>query len=169
MHRKRRASTSNNKISVTSNGITTYVSIKTRHIEFEKMRDYLNILSDKLGTVEKISFRINKERHDFVEELYLFYPTFMTWSTCEPELASILQSIGNAYEKCTFAKSFMISTYPNVVANPVKEFLLYIDCVKDTLHKREVYQHVYENSLDELNKRRTEKDQVRFENTISFE
>jgi len=143
-----------------NNSVSTRASLKNRHIEFEKTKDYLGVLSEKLISIEKISSRINKERHDFVIELQGFYPIFSNWSVSEPELAVILHNIANAIDKTTFAQSVMISNYASTVANPVKEFLTYIDVVKETLHKREVYQHVYESSMDELTKRRTEKDQL---------
>jgi len=159
LHRKQR-SPINNKVIMINNSVSTRASLKNRHIEFEKTKDYLGVLSEKLISIEKISSRINKERHDFVIELQGFYPIFSNWSVSEPELAVILHNIANAIDKTTFAQSVMISNYASTVANPVKEFLTYIDVVKETLHKREVYQHVYESSMDELTKRRTEKDQL---------
>lgn len=143
-----------------TNVVSSRASIKNRHIEFEKTKDYLNVLSEKLISIERIASRINKERHDFVIELQGFYPLFSNWSMSEAELALILQNIASAIEKCTFAQSAMICNYSNTVTNPIKEFLMYIDVVKDTLHKREVFQQFYETSLDELTKKRTEKDQV---------
>lgn len=145
---------------MTNDTVSTRSTIKNRHIEFEKMKDYLSILAEKLISIEKISSRINKEHHDFVIELQGFYPIFTNWSVSEPELAIILHNISSAIEKSTYAQSAMISSYSNTVGNPIREFIMYIDVVKDTLHKRETYQHVYETSMEELTKKRTEKDQV---------
>ncbi|KAB0794936.1 hypothetical protein PPYR_11775 [Photinus pyralis] len=161
LHRKQRSNI-NNKILMgnTSNMLSTRASIKNRHIEFEKARDYLTTLSEKLVSIEKIASRINKESHEYVSELQSYYPIFSNWSMSEPELSPILQNIANAFEKCTFAQSALIYSYTNTVANPIKEFLMYIDVIKDTLHKRDLYQHIYNTSLDDLDKKRTEKDQL---------
>lgn len=43
--------------SMASNGV-----VKQRHLEFEQARDYCISLSEKLGTIDKISRRIHKER-----------------------------------------------------------------------------------------------------------
>ncbi|KAF5273999.1 hypothetical protein FQA39_LY01114 [Lamprigera yunnana] len=161
LHRKQRSHINNKLLMLNNtNMLSTRSSIKNRHIEFEKAKDYLNVLSEKLISVEKISSRINKENQDFVNELQSYYPIFSNWSMSEPALSPILQNIANAFEKCTFAQSALIYSNANTIANPVKEFLTYIDVVKDTLNKRDIFQHIYNTSLDELDKKREEKNQL---------
>lgn len=161
LYRKQKSHTSNKILMLNNtNMLSSRTSIKNRHIEFEKAKDYLNVLSEKLISVEKIASRINKESQDFVNELQSYYPIFSNWSISEPELSAILQNIANAFEKCTFAQSSLIYSYPNTMANPIKEFLTYVDVVKETLNKRDAYQHVYNTSLEDLDKKREEKDQL---------
>lgn len=131
-------------------------------MEFDKAKAYLSTLYEKLTSIEKISSRINKERQDLVHELNNFYPIFNIWALSEPHLAPYLKGIAHAIESSTLAQSNLIFSYSTSLGNPVKEFLIYVSVVQDTLKKREAYQCVYENSLTELTKRHTEKDQVIF-------
>lgn len=50
------------KISSSLQNLAGVYSIKNKVPEFEKAKEYLNALSEKLIMIEKISNRINKER-----------------------------------------------------------------------------------------------------------
>ncbi|GLV44464.1 Sorting nexin 1 [Carabus blaptoides fortunei] len=140
--------------------ISAMSNVKSRMIEFEKSRDYLHTLSEKLIMIEKISNRINKERQDYIIELNNFYPVLSWWSTSEPHLAPLLQSMANAVERTSAAQNDMVQQHNSVVTSPVREFMMYIDVVKDVLNKRDNYQILYENSVEELMKKRTEKESL---------
>ncbi|EFA09917.2 sorting nexin-30 [Tribolium castaneum] len=159
LHRRQRTN-SENKIRTLSHSNSTHSALKNRHLEFDKTKSYLTVLSEKLSSIEKISSRINKERIDFIVELNSYHPIFTTWATSEPELAALLQNIGCAVERNTAAQNMLVQSYPTVIGNPIRDFLTYIDVVQDTIKKREAYQCAYENSLEELNKRHSEKDKL---------
>lgn len=129
-------------------------------MEFDKVKNYLTTLHEKLTSIEKVSSRINRERQDFVSELNSYHPIFSTWATFESELAPLLKSIAHAIEKSSAAQSNLIFSYPTVLVNPVKELLLYVDVVQGVLRKREAYQYAYESSVVELNRKHDEKDKV---------
>lgn len=78
----------------------------------------------------------------------------------EPELAPILNSMALAIEKNSNANNELVTQQTSVLNTPIKEFLMYIECVKEVLSKRDSYQIVYENSVDELTKKRNEKENV---------
>lgn len=145
---------------VPSQSLLNYSNSKCHHIEFDKTRSYIHNLSEKLITIEKISSRINKERQDLVTELNSYYPIFNCWASQEPHLAAMLQSIANALEKSATAQSMVIFNYSSVIGTPIKEFLQYIDVIHETLNKRDAYQNAFDNSIDELSKRRSEKDKL---------
>lgn len=157
MHRRQRSHSVNKTVNSCS-----AVPSKNKHTEFEKVKSYLNTLTEKLIFIEKISNRINKERQDLVSEMNYFYPIFNMWASNEPQLASFLQNIGSATEKDASAQTTLISSYVNVLGNPIKDFLSYIEVVQETVNKRDVYQNVYDVSMEELYKRRNEKDKVYF-------
>lgn len=124
------------------------------------MKSYLTILTDKLSSIEKISNRINKERTDLISEINSFHPIFTKWAGLEPQLCTTLENIGNALERSSAAQSALVLSYNNSMGVPIKEFLQYIEVVQEALRKRESYQYAYESSLEELNKRHSEKDKV---------
>lgn len=65
-----------------------------------------------------------------------------------------------AIEKNSNANNELVTQQTSVLNTPIKEFLMYIECVKEVLSKRDSYQIVYENSVDELTKKRNEKENV---------
>ncbi|KAI4460482.1 sorting nexin-4 [Holotrichia oblita] len=157
LHRRQR---SNSEKTKSSSSLTNYTSLKYRHIEFDKMKAYLTTLTDKLIAIEKISHRINKEKQDLVSELQYFYPIFITWASTEKELGSILQCTASAIEKTANVQNNIILSYSNTIGNPIKEFVAYVEVVQETLQKRETYQSAYESSMEELSKKKTEKNKL---------
>lgn len=157
LHRRQR---SNSEKTKTSSSLTNYTTLKYRHLEFDKMKTYLTTLTDKLIAIEKISHRINKEKQELVSELQYFYPIFITWATTEKELALILQCTASAIEKTANVQNNIILSYSNTIGNPIKEFVAYIEVVQETLQKRETYQSAYESSMEELSKKKTEKNKL---------
>lgn len=120
----------------------------------------MNTLTDKLVAIEKISHRINKEKQELVSELQYFYPIFLTWASTEKDLGNILQCTAAAIEKTANVQNNIIMSYSNTIGNPIKEFVAFIEVVQETLTKRETYQSVYESSIEELSKKKTEKNKV---------
>ncbi|CAH0555436.1 unnamed protein product [Brassicogethes aeneus] len=159
VHRKNRPKSDNIKTNI-SHANSSHSNFKNRHLEFDKTKTYLNTLSEKLASIEKISSRINKDRAEFITELNSYHPIYTSWATSEPELSDILQNIGNALERSTSAQSALVQSYNATVGNPIKDFITYIDVVQDTLKKREAFQYAYEMSMEELNKRHDEKDKL---------
>lgn len=82
------------------------------------------------------------------------------WAANEPQLSNYLQCIGISIEKDAAAQNSLISCYANVMGNPVKDFLSFVEVVQETVNKREVYQNIFDASVEELSKRRIEKDRV---------
>lgn len=159
LHRRQRHPVQQ-KIKTFNHDNSSHSVLKNKHIEFDKTKAYLTTLSEKLSSIEKISSRINKERYEHVSELNSYHPIFTTWGTSEPELSETLQNVGNALERSSAAQNALVQSYCNTIGNPIKDFLTYIDVVQETLRKRESYQYAYEVSMDELNKRHSEKDKL---------
>ncbi|XP_034941300.1 sorting nexin-30-like [Chelonus insularis] len=134
---------------------STY-SIKQRNLEFERVKDYCNALIEKLAHIDKINNRIHKERNDYIAELHQMYPIFNQWSASERELAPLLLSIAKAVESNALAHQKLIDNVPN----EEREYIAYVESVKDALTRRDNMQIEYELTIDELSKRRTEKDQL---------
>ncbi|XP_011298618.1 sorting nexin-7-like [Fopius arisanus] len=136
--------------------IASTYSIKQKNLEFEKTRDYCNALSEKLSHIDKINHRIHKERQEYVVELHQMHPIFTQWSISEPKLSSLLLTIAGAVEANANAHHKFLE---NISAGE-REYIAYVESVKDALNRRDNIQLEYELTLDELAKRRYEKDQL---------
>lgn len=84
------------------------------------------------------------------------HPIFNQWSTSEPELAPLLLAMAKASESNGLAHQKLVENIPN----DEREYIAYIESVKDALARRDTMQIEYELTVEELSKRRSEKDQV---------
>ncbi|XP_015512194.1 sorting nexin-30 [Neodiprion lecontei] len=155
IHRKSR---SNVLVKMTDSlqNMANMYTMKQRHLEFEQVRDYCVALADKLSTIDKISHRIQKERQEYLLELHQLHPIFTLWATSEPELNPILTAIAKAIENNAVAHQVVLDSFPS----DMREYLAYIDAVRDTLVRRDSMQIEYEMTVDDLAKKRQEKDQL---------
>ncbi|KZC11407.1 PREDICTED: sorting nexin-30-like [Dufourea novaeangliae] len=155
IHRKNRANVLVKMTDSLQNIASTY-TMKQHHFEFEQIRDYCTALSEKLATIDKINHRIHKERQDYLLELHLLHPIFTLWATSEPELAPILLAIAKAIEFNAVAHQKLLENVPH----EEREYISYIDAVKSALSRRDSMQIEYEMTVDDLTKKRFEKDQL---------
>ena len=89
-------------------------------------------------------------------ELHQLHPIFTLWATSEPELTPILLAIAKAVEANAMAHQKLLENVPN----DEREYVSYIEAVKNALSRRDSMQIEYEITIDVLAKRRLEKDQV---------
>ncbi|XP_066583969.1 sorting nexin-7-like [Prorops nasuta] len=136
--------------------IANIYTMKQRHTEFEQVRDYCTALSEKLMTIDKINHRIHKERQDYLLELHQMHPIFTLWATSEPELAPILLAIAKAIEANASSHQKLVENPPN----EEREYVSYVESVKNALARRDSMQIEYEITVEELDKKRLEKDQL---------
>ncbi|KAK2576571.1 hypothetical protein KPH14_005241 [Odynerus spinipes] len=129
---------------------------KSRGNVLVKMTDSLQNITSKLSTIDKIHHHVHKERQDYLLELRQLHPIFTLWATSEPELASILLAIAKAIECIAMAQRKLLENVPNAE----REYITYIEAVKNALTRRDSMQIEYEMVIDELTKRRIEKDQL---------
>nr|CAD7398034.1 unnamed protein product [Timema cristinae] len=148
------------RMSSSLNNLAAVYMIRQRTPEFEHVREYVTMLGEKLSSIDKISQRIHKERQDYLYELHQLHPIFTLWSASEPELNPVLLALASAGERSAQAQHQVLATYTPIIVQPLKEYLLYVEAVKETLTRRDSVQIEYELTVEELNKRRLEKDQL---------
>ncbi|KAK0166771.1 hypothetical protein PV327_004258 [Microctonus hyperodae] len=136
--------------------IASTYTIKQRNMEFESVKDYCNALSEKLSHIDRINCRIHKERQEYIAELHHMHPIFDQWSKSEPELSPLLLAMAKTIESNALAHEKLIENVPN----EEREYIAYIDSVKNSLARRDTMQIEYELTADELIKRRAEKDRL---------
>lgn len=78
------------------------------------------------------------------------------WASSEPELARTLEAVAGAIESNAAAQQTLVDS----AMNEEREYVTYVDAVKDALTRRDAMQIEYEMTVEELTKRRTEREQV---------
>ncbi|KAK7872738.1 hypothetical protein R5R35_011873 [Gryllus longicercus] len=159
IHRKSRQGLLGRMSSSFHNLAAVYM-MRQRPAEFDQVRDYVATLGDKLLSVEKVSQRIQKERQDYLYELHQMHPIYTLWSASEPELSPALLAMASAVERNAQSQQHVLVTFTTTIAQPLKEYLLYIDAVKEALARRDSVQIEYELTVDDLKKKRIEKEQL---------
>lgn len=157
IHRKSRQGLLGRMSSSFHNLAAVYM-MRQRTPEFEQVREYVNTLGEKLNSIDKISQRIHKERQEYLYELHQMHPIFTLWSASEPELSPVLLAMAAAIEHNAQAQQHVLVTFTPNIAQPLKEYLLYIEAVKEALTRRDSVQIEYELTVEELKKKRTEKE-----------
>ncbi|KAK0069849.1 sorting nexin-30 [Biomphalaria pfeifferi] len=135
--------------------------IKNRPPEFAVMHDYMTLLSDKLAVMDRISQRVAKEQNDYMAELLEWGPCYTLWANSEDQLTGALLTMSKAVDECVKAIKELIDDTDSKFAQPLKEYLLYTECIKLVLRRRDAIQNQYDMVVDELAKRRDEKENVK--------
>ncbi|PNF32709.1 hypothetical protein B7P43_G11595 [Cryptotermes secundus] len=146
------------RMSTSFHNLAAVYMMRQRTQEFEQVREYVTSLGEKLNSVDRISQRIHKERQDYLSELNQMHPIFTLWSASEPELSPVLLAMAAAIEHNTQAQQHVLVTFTPNIVQPLKEYLLYIEAVKEALTRRDSVQIEYELTVEELKKKRAEKD-----------
>eukprot|EP00057_Strongylocentrotus_purpuratus_P014175 XP_011668649.1 PREDICTED: sorting nexin-30 isoform X1 [Strongylocentrotus purpuratus] len=140
---------------------TTAALLRNRSPEFTVMGEYVQMLGEKLGSIERISLRILQESKDYVSELKTYSPAFRLWSNSETELTTPLSKMADGVEICTQSIEDQ-NTYQETDFLPfVKEYSLYTESIKTVLKKRDQFQMEHELAVEELNKKKNEREQVK--------
>ncbi|XP_064625528.1 sorting nexin-30-like isoform X2 [Lineus longissimus] len=134
--------------------------IKNRSPEYTMMNEYIHTFGDKLGTIDRISLRILKEQTEFLNLMKELGPMFTLWQGSEDQLAGGLAGLATAVDKCCDAMQEMISATDKQFSQPLREYLLYTEAIKSVLRRRDAIQMEYELTLDELNKKKDEREHL---------
>ncbi|PSN51060.1 hypothetical protein C0J52_01520 [Blattella germanica] len=116
------------RVSSSFHNLAAVYMMRQRTTEFEQIREYVSCLGEKLNSVDKISQRIQKEGQ-------------------EPELSPVLLAMATAVEHNAQAQQHVLVTFTPSIAQPLKEYLLYIDAVKEALTRRDSVQIEFELTL----------------------
>lgn len=147
-----------------SNSLNTIsVSYNSRQVDFEfdPIRNHLQGLSEKLAMLEKVAQRIHKERKELCVESHQLGAAFIEWSSNEQSVSVALSRIGHTITANSSAlRHNLVSTFISDWAQPLKDYVSYIECVRETLGKRDALQIQYEQSLMDLDKKKADKDKV---------
>jgi hypothetical protein len=146
-----------NCLQTSCQALTKLVNVSTKN---SKVGIFLIIIH--LNKFEIIFFQPSIFFADHLTELQQLQPVFNLWASSEPEIGHLLSSIGLALDQIATEEQTLVNEFPHIVSQPLKEFILYIEAVKESLGRRDAIQIEYELVLEELSKKKAEKEQVQY-------
>ncbi|KAL4235756.1 Sorting nexin-30 [Mactra antiquata] len=135
--------------------------MKNRIPEFTIMHEYIQAFGEKLGSIDRITQRIVKEEGEFHADLQEWGPIYTLWANSEDLLVNALLTMSKAVETSSLALKELIDATDDHFSQPLKEYILYAESIKAVLRRRDAIQSEYEMTLDELNKRKDEREQLK--------
>ncbi|KAK3800106.1 hypothetical protein RRG08_015072 [Elysia crispata] len=149
------------RVSESLNNMSASYMMKNRPPEFALMHDYITLLSDKLGVMDRIAQRVAKEQNDYMAELLEWGPCYTLWANAEDQLAGALLTMSKALDECVRTIKELIDATDNRFAQPIKEYLLYTECIKNVLRRRDAIQNEYDSVIEEIGRRKEEKETIK--------
>ncbi|XP_042188579.1 sorting nexin-30 isoform X2 [Callorhinchus milii] len=137
--------------------VTGGYKLRNRPMEFAAMGDYLDTFSQKLGTIDRIAQRIVKEQGEYLVELQEYGPIYSTWSTVEDELSKPLDGMSNCVDNCCSSLEELTEDMSEDFLPVLREYVLYIESMKNVLRKRDQVQAEYETKLEAAAYKKEEK------------
>ncbi|XP_047424090.1 sorting nexin-7 [Mugil cephalus] len=118
--------------------------VKSRPEEFTLMQQYVEDFSNKVGTVDKVTQRIIKEKKEYVDEVMQCSSTYTQWADSERELAESLRGIAGCVEQCTKDTEEQIQHLSQSLVPALHEYVLCAETLKTVLRRRDNIQAEFE-------------------------
>ncbi|RXN11795.1 sorting nexin-30 [Labeo rohita] len=128
--------------------VTGGYKLRARPVEFAAMGDYLDVFTQKLGTIDRIAQRIIKEQSEFLMELREYGPVYSSWSSFEEDLHDPLEGVAGCVSNCSGALEELTEDMSEDFLPVLREYVLYIESMKNVLKKRDQVQAEYETKLE---------------------
>ncbi|XP_051539290.1 sorting nexin-30 [Myxocyprinus asiaticus] len=128
--------------------VTGGYKLRGRPIEFAAMADYLDVFTQKLGTIDRIAQRIIKEQSEYLVELREYGPVYSSWASFEEDLHDSLDGVAGCVSNCSSALEELTEDMSEDFLPVLREYVLYIESMKNVLKKRDQVQAEYETKLE---------------------
>uniref|UniRef100_A0A8C2AYV7 Sorting nexin-30 n=1 Tax=Cyprinus carpio TaxID=7962 RepID=A0A8C2AYV7_CYPCA len=110
--------------------VTGGYKLRARPVEFAAMGDYLDLFTQKLGTIDRIAQRIIKEQSEFLMELREYGPVYSSWSSFEEDLHDPLEGVSGCVSNCSSALEELTEDMSEDFLPVLREYVLYIESMK---------------------------------------
>ncbi|XP_072114287.1 sorting nexin-30 isoform X2 [Mobula birostris] len=140
--------------------VTGGYKLRSRPVEFAAMGDYLDMFSQKLGTIDRIAQRIVKEQTEYLVELREYGPIYFSWSEVEEQLSKPLSGASNCIGSCCVALEELSEGMSEDFLPVLREYILYVESMKNVLRKRDQVQAEYEAKLETAVYKKEEKQAI---------
>ncbi|KAI3361971.1 hypothetical protein L3Q82_012322 [Scortum barcoo] len=122
--------------------------LRARPPEFCAMGEYLDTFAQKLGTIDRIAQRILKEQSEYLTELREYGSVYSSWAGSEEELRRPLEGVAGCVTTCCGALEDQCENMSQDFLPVLREYVLYIESMKNVLRKRDQSQAEYEGRLE---------------------
>ncbi|XP_053106293.1 sorting nexin-7 isoform X2 [Hemicordylus capensis] len=133
-------------------------AVKNRPEAFTEMNDYVDIFSQKISLLDKISHRVYKEEKDYFCEMKEFGPIHTLWSASEEDLAETLKGVAGCIDKCCKATEKRMAALSESLFPTIHEYMLYSEILKGALKRRDHIQAELDSKVDAVYNKKTEND-----------
>uniref|UniRef100_A0AAV2IX85 Sorting nexin-30 n=1 Tax=Knipowitschia caucasica TaxID=637954 RepID=A0AAV2IX85_KNICA len=130
--------------------------LRARPAEYTAMGEYLDSFSGKLGTMDRITQRILKEQSEYLTELREYGSVYSSWAAVEDELQRPLEGVASSVSTCCRAMEELSENTSQDFLPVLREYVLYIESMKNVMRKRDQCQAEYEGRLEAAVVRRQE-------------
>uniref|UniRef100_F7FDN6 Sorting nexin 7 n=2 Tax=Ornithorhynchus anatinus TaxID=9258 RepID=F7FDN6_ORNAN len=134
--------------------------VKNRPDEFIEMSDYVEIFSQKINLIDKISHRIYKEEREYFEEMKEYGPIHTLWSASEEDLVESLKGVANCIDRCCKATEKRLSGFSETLLPGVHEYVLYSETLMGVMKRRDQIQAELDSKVEALTSKKTEKESL---------
>ncbi|XP_037547689.1 sorting nexin-30 [Nematolebias whitei] len=122
--------------------------LRPRPAEFCAMGEYLETFSQKLGTLDRIAQRILKEQSEYLTELREYGAVYSSWAGSEEQLQRPLEGVAGSITTCCGAMEDISENMSQDFLPILREYVLYIESMKNVLRKRDQSQAEFEGRLE---------------------
>lgn len=122
--------------------------LRARPAEYCIMGDYLDMFNQKLGTIDRIAQRILKEQTEYLTELREYGSVYSSWAGSEEALRRPLEGVAGCVTSCCGALEDLSENLSQDLLPVLREYVLYIESMKNVLRKRDQSQAEYEGRLE---------------------
>uniref|UniRef100_I3MWR8 Sorting nexin 7 n=1 Tax=Ictidomys tridecemlineatus TaxID=43179 RepID=I3MWR8_ICTTR len=118
--------------------------------EFMEMNNFIEIFSQKINLIDKISQRIYKEERDYFDEMKEYGPIHILWSASEEDLVDTLRGVASCIDKCCKATEKRMSGLSEVLLPVVHEYVLYSEMLMGVMKRRDQIQAELDSKVEAL-------------------
>ncbi|XP_004635745.1 sorting nexin-7 isoform X2 [Octodon degus] len=132
--------------------------VKNRPEDFMEMNNFIEMFSQKINLIDKISQRIYKEEREYFEEMKEYGPIHVLWSASEEDLVDTLKGVASCIDKCCKATEKRMCGLSETLLPVVHEYVLYSEMLMDVMKRRDQIQAELDSKVEALTYKKADTD-----------
>ncbi|XP_057574481.1 sorting nexin-7 isoform X1 [Hippopotamus amphibius kiboko] len=132
--------------------------VKSRPEEFMEMNNFIEIFSQKINLIDKISQRIYKEQREYLDEMKEYGPIHILWSASEEDLVDSLKGVASCLDKCCKTTEERMSGLSEALLPVIHEYVLYSEMLMGVMKRRDQIQAELDSKVEALTSKKADTD-----------